>query len=97
AWGYSIQPPGIGPQVRPFWNLMGRILGGEPVGHATMDFSQRYATASTDLLNKLAPTQPGALAATDASLVLSWIDRNDAQNYGVLGDPAVRLRADDLK
>jgi hypothetical protein len=97
AWGYSIQPPGIGPQVRPFWNLMGRILGGEPVGHATMDFSQRFATASADLLNKLAPTQPGALAATDASLVLSWIDRNDAMNYVVLGDPAVRLRTDDLK
>jgi hypothetical protein len=97
AWGYSIQPPGVGAQLLPFRNLIGRVLAGEPVGHATMDFSQRYATSSVALLNKLSPSQPGALAATDQDLAWTWVERNDAQNYVVLGDPAVRLRTDDLK
>jgi hypothetical protein len=97
AWGYSIQPQGVGPQLQPFRNLVGRVLAGEPVGHATIDFSQRYATYSTDLLNKIDPSQPGYRQPTDAELAWDWIERNDAQNYIVLGDPAVRLRTDDLR
>jgi hypothetical protein len=97
AWGYSIQPQGVGPQLQPFRNLVGRVLAGEPVGHSTMDFSQRYATYSTELLSKLDPALPAARQPTDAELARAWIERNDAQNYLVLGDPAVRLRSDDLK
>ncbi len=92
AWGYSIRPPSVGPQLLPFRNLVARLLAGEPAGHATVDFSQRYATASVALTNLLAPHLPGAVAATDESLVWTWVDRNDAQNYVLLGDPAVRLR-----
>jgi hypothetical protein len=91
AWGYSIQPPGVGPQLLPFRNLVGRVLAGEPVGHATLDFSQRYATSSVALLNKLNPGLPGAQRPTDDDLAWTWVERNDAQNYVVLGDPAVRL------
>jgi hypothetical protein len=97
AWGYSIQPPGVGPQLLPFRNLIGRVLAGEPVGHATQDFSQRYATASAELANQLDPAQPGARRPADEDLAWTWVERNDAQNYVVLGDPAVRLRVDDLK
>ena len=73
------------------------MLAGEPVGHTTMDFSQRYATYSTELLSKLDPSLPAARKPTDAELAFTWIERNDAQNYIVLGDPAVHLRIDDLK
>lgn len=93
AWGYSIRPPKVGPQLQPFRNLIARVLGGEPVGHATLDLSQRYATASVGLANLLAPHQPGAKLAADPALVQLWVARNDAQNYVVLGDPAARLRA----
>jgi hypothetical protein len=96
AWGYSIQPPGVGPQLLPFRNLIFRVLTGMPVGHATMDFSQRYATESVALLNMLSPSQPGALAASAQELASTWVRRNDAQNYVVLGDPGVRLRTNDL-
>jgi hypothetical protein len=94
AWGYSIQPEGVGPQLLPFRNLVGRVLAGEPVGHSTIDFSQRYATYSTDLLGKVDPSLPAARKPTDAELVYTWIERNDAQNYLVMGDPGVRLRED---
>ena len=92
AWGYSIKPAKVGAQLLPFRNFVGRVLTGEPVGHATLDFSQRYATASVGLSNMLAPHQPGAKVAGDPALVRLWVARNDAQNYVVLGDPAVRLR-----
>jgi hypothetical protein len=97
AWGYSIGAPGVGAQLLPFRNLILRVLRGEPVGHATEDFSRRYANASVALLNKLNPAQPGAQRATDDDLAWAWVERNDAQNYVVLGDPAVRLRTDDLR
>ena len=41
----------------------------------------------------------GPLAAMrlgDRDLVTAWLERNDAQNYVLLGDPAVRIRNDVL-
>ena len=93
AWGYSIRPPGLGPQLTPFRNFLGRVLRGQPVGHATKDISERYAVLSADLLGQLDETQPGVRAAP-AALAATWVERNDAQNYALLGDPAVRLRID---
>jgi hypothetical protein len=104
AWAYSLRPldddfkplADVGPQLAPFRNCVGRILKGEPVGHATKDISEKYAILSTDLLNLKDETRPGG-AVSDDRLVWTWVERNDAQNYIVLGDPAVRLRTDDLK
>lgn len=97
AWTYSIKPSSVGPQLQPFNNLLGRILSGECVGNATVDFSQRYALESVNILRRLDPSLPAAKLPADPELVISWIKRNDAQNYVVLGDPATRLRSDDLK
>jgi hypothetical protein len=57
-----------------------------------MDFSQRFVTYSADLLTRLDPSSPGPKRAGDPELVKAWVERNDAQSYIVLGDPAVRLR-----
>ena len=95
AWEYSIKPRGIGSQLQPFRNLIWRILSGEPVGNATKDFSEKYASLSTELLSQLDETQPGQ-KPSDKDLAWTWIERNDAQNYVVLGDPAVRIRIDQL-
>jgi hypothetical protein len=95
AWGYSIEPPGVGTQLQPFRNLIGRILSGEPVGNSTKDFSDKYAALSAELLSQLDETQPGA-KPSDSDLAWTWIERNDAQNYVMLGDPAVRVRVDQL-
>ena len=93
AWGYSIKPPGAGTQIGPFRDFLTRVLAGEPVGHATKSFSERYAVLSSELLSYLddsaAVTRPAA-----AELAACWAERNDAQNYVLLGDPAARLRPD---
>jgi hypothetical protein len=96
AWGYSIRPPGLGPQLLPFRNFLGRVLRGQPIGHATKELSERYAILSTELLGLLDETQPG-LRPAPAALAAAWVERNDAQNYALLGDPAARLRIDLLK
>lgn len=95
AWGYSIRPPGVGAQLQPYRNLIGRILTGQPVGHATKDFSDRYAVLSSELASKLDFSQTEN-PIPDNDLARNWIERNDAQNYIMLGDPAVRLRVDKL-
>jgi hypothetical protein len=65
------------------------------VGHATRDFSLKYAILSADLLLMLDRTKPGP-RPDDEELAWTWIACNDAQNYIVLGDPAVRIRVDHL-
>ncbi len=60
AWGYSIQPPKVEtPQLLPFQNAIGRILIGQPVGHALKDFNERYASLSTQLADRLEKVSRG--------------------------------------
>ncbi|MGH2454154.1 MAG: phospholipase D-like domain-containing protein [bacterium] len=93
AWGYSIRPAGLGPQLVPFWNAFARIMNGMCLGNATKDMSERSASLSSKLLDALAP---GAPPVSDAELVSGWIERNDARAYVLLGDPAARLRGSEL-
>jgi hypothetical protein len=93
AWGYSIVSPGAGPQLLPFENTIARILVGQPVGYAVKDFNERYAALSTNLSGILEEIGFGA-DVPDLDLASSWIERNDAQNYVIIGDPAVRLRVE---
>jgi hypothetical protein len=95
AWGFSIQAPKMtGAQIAPFRNSLGYLMQGDPIGHAVRDqFGGHYAALSTALLGYLAP---GAPMIDDRSLVTYWLERNDAQNYVMLGDPAARLRVDKM-
>ena len=93
AWSYSFKPPKIGQQLQPFRNMIGRIISGQPVGHSTRDFSERYAALSTELLSSMDRSQ----VETELSakkLARLWTERNDAQNYIMLGDPAAAVRSD---
>jgi hypothetical protein len=60
-------------------------------------FGARYALLSAALLNATAPTVPEGARPSDRDLVTQWLERNDAQNYVLLGDPAARIRKDDLR
>jgi len=48
------------------------------------------------LLSATSPTAANATRLGDRELVTRWLERNDAQNYVLLGDPAVRIRNDAL-
>ena len=98
AWAYSIQAPKTaGPQILAFRNSLGFIMTGMPIGYVLNgQFSSRFAALSATLLSATSPTAPPAMRLPDRDLVTAWIQRNDAQNYVLLGDPAVRIRADVL-
>jgi len=95
AWGYSIQTANAGPQLIPFQNSIGRLLRGEPIGLAMKDFNERYAALSTNLSDIQEKIGFG-MKVDDIVLASTWIERNDAEGYVVLGDPAVRLRVQDM-
>lgn len=91
AWGCSIVTPWAGTQLMPFQNLRRRLALGQPVGHALTYFNQRYAALSTSLSSMLEQTGFGA-CVPDQQLASAWVERNDAEGYLIIGDPAVSLR-----
>ena len=91
AWGYSFVF-GREAQLLPFQNAIGRILAGQPVGHAMKDFNEKYAALSANLSDILEGVGFGD-AVTAEQLAALWTERNDAQNYVVIGDPAASLNA----
>ncbi len=97
AWGYSITAPKAGPQLLPFQNAIGRILVGQPVGYVMKDFYEKYAALSTSLSSLLEELTYNPNAASDEQLAANWIERNDAEGYIILGDPAAHLRVSDLQ
>jgi hypothetical protein len=94
-WSMSFVPPGLPSQLIPFRNFFGRVMSGEPIGHAMIDFNKRYAVLAAELLKDLDETQPEP-KPSEEELAWKWIERTDAQNYIVLGDPAARIRVKDL-
>ena len=94
AWEYSFLNSRSVPQVQEMRNVMVSILEGDRIGQATDAFNQRWAVLSAELqesqtLRKASPEQVSA-----AVLANRYVARNDARNYIVLGDPAVRLRTE---
>jgi hypothetical protein len=96
AWGFSIKPPKINePQIGPFYNGLGWVMDGSPIGHViAQQFGQRYSALAAVLLNAISPTALAGTQPSDRDLVNYWLECNDARNYVVLGDPAARIRND---
>jgi hypothetical protein len=98
AWGFSIQAPKISDaQIGTFRSSIGYMLSGFPVGHAMgSQFGARFAALSTALASSTSPTAAPGTQLSDRELVTYWLERNDAQNYVMLGDPAARIRKENL-
>jgi hypothetical protein len=96
AWGYSISGQTMEPQIGPFRRALGRLMLGQPVGLAVQEFNDKCATASVSLANLLEKAYAGR-PVDDIQLTTTWIERNDAEGYVTLGDPAVHLRVELLQ
>lgn len=90
AWSYSFMWPRIGRQLEIFQSTLASLLKGAPVGHAVEFFNDHYAALTTELESLKEDVQYGA-QANPIDISGLWTARNDARNYIILGDPAVRL------
>lgn len=79
-------------QIEVFDSTVKRLLDGHPVGSAMEFVNQRHAELSVDL-STLFMTRENPLAPSQSRSQFErvWKANNDARNFVVLGDPAVRL------
>lgn len=90
AWGYSFNWPGAGAQTAVFESTLAALLAGKPVGYALDYFNLRYAELATLLTAELEDIEFG-VEVDPQHLSGLWTAHNDARDYVVLGDPAVRV------
>lgn len=95
AWTYSFQGDKGGSQTQGFRDVIGRLLRGDRIGQATDVFNTRWAALSAQLSEAQLNHGQGADIPL-AALGRLWVARDDARNFLILGDPAVRLRVEDL-
>jgi Peptidase family C25 len=94
AWAYSFRTGDKG-QTQGFRDVVGRMMRGERMGQATDQFNIRWAALSADLSDVLDKIRLG-LNVDPKRLANQWIARDDARNYVLFGDPAARLRVEDM-
>jgi hypothetical protein len=95
AWAYSFQSDKGGSQIQGFRDVLGRLLNGDRIGQATDSFNIRWAALSTRL-SELQLELKNEVAVSPKLLGQLWIAHDDARNFIILGDPAVRIRVGDM-
>src|SRR5262249_39031386 len=95
AWAFSFQTDRLKPQIQDFRSVMELLLAGNRIGQATDDFNRRWSVLSAELAMLVEEQEAGGTTEDIvARLGNRWVARDDARNYRVLGDPAVRLRVE---
>lgn len=95
AWGSSITGVASSPQIRAFQRALATLLVGKPAGVAVQEFNDLSATLS-EILARLLGDVARKKKVDDTELVSTWTARNDAGGFILIGDPAVRVRVNDL-
>ncbi|MEZ5354331.1 MAG: hypothetical protein R2762_16965 [Bryobacteraceae bacterium] len=95
AFGYSYSTKGQ-PQNQGFRDVLIKLMNGYRLGNATDQFNFRWAALSTELLKGIDSLKTGDGRFTQSQVANLWVARDDARNYMLHGDPAVRLRVKDM-
>jgi hypothetical protein len=74
-----------------FESALQRLIDGRCVGHAMDHFDLRYAELASDLATRIEDATKYDVAVDDRELAQLWLYANDARDYAVIGDPAVRI------
>lgn len=93
TWPHSFVWRQAGSQIAHFEAAFKELMAGKPVGLALESFGQRHAAIAatiTQVLEQQRKTGERTLSEDEGQVYL-WMAHNDAQNYLLLGDPAVRL------
>ncbi len=92
AWAFSFRNSTGAAMTQNFRDPLVRILQTRRVGDALDVFDQRWTSLGNDLSQLMLKRMALPGDTFDKELANRWVARDDARNYVVLGDPAVRLR-----
>lgn len=95
VWTHSLPTTGATNRLGVFRSTLEVLMKGLPVGAALEFFGARYAQLGADMSSLLGDLEHADSADVDAArakLAHRWIALNDARDYVITGDPAVRLR-----
>lgn len=91
TWAYSFLGKRSLSQIGAFEHTLRQLMDGHRVGHAMELFNQKYGELSADLTLAIQQMNYGEKFDED-DLAGLWTANNDARNYAVIGDPAVRIK-----
>jgi hypothetical protein len=94
AFSWSFHNDRFTPQIQDMRDVMVNVLRGWRIGRAADQFNLRWAVLSAALADALRDRQTTTIS--EVALANHWVARDDARNYVILGDPAVRLRVEDM-
>lgn len=86
---WSFKWPGVGPQNLVFRKVLTKLIRGYPVGAATESLGRRYAEVNLDVFDLFNEREQSHWREEEPYEMK--VARNDARNYVVIGDPAVRI------
>jgi hypothetical protein len=81
-------------QIDVFGSFLKDLLDGFPLGRALEYFNQRYSALAAVLTSQFERIRSRLIPddAFKGQVAANWLAHNDARNYVILGDPAVRVR-----
>jgi len=96
AFTYTFEDLAGTPQCQTLRTPLERLMKGQPVGLAADALNLQWSTLAAQLGMALGGNTPSDKRPQPPFIANLYIARDDARNYMVLGDPAVRLRVKDL-